>query len=116
MIFYNPIYRDNEQNESTIFFNDLLNALNSESSEEPDDDEDDDESFQIKYQNCMIKSKVNQYFSFFIKEITAFDCGEKMIDYQEYYYLDLPIFDENNCAIKIIYNALDIDTKKSYDT
>ena len=68
MIFYNPIYRDNKQHDSNIFFNDLLNALNSELSGEPDDDE----SFQIKYQNCMIKSKVNQY-----------DCGEKIIDYQE---------------------------------
>lgn len=120
MIVYNPIYKDSEQHDSTIFFNDLLNALNSELSEgsdyDEDEDDDDDESFQVKYENCINKSKVNEYFSFFIKEITEFNCGEKMIDYQEYYYLDLPIFDENNREIKDIYTAMDKYTNKSYDT
>ena len=121
MRIYNPIYSDNEQHDSTIFFNDLLNALNNELCEESNYEEEEydnissNELFQIKYQKCMSKSKVNEYFSFFIKEMTVFDCGEKMIDYEEYYYLDLPIFNERNEYIKTLKDALDNYTKKSYD-
>ena len=53
MIKYNNIYSDNAQHDSTIFFNDLLNALNFELKGNYDDDEDDDisneESFLEKY-------------------------------------------------------------------
>ena len=118
MINYNIIYSDNAQHDSTIFFNDLLNALNIELKGNYDDEDDDisnEESFLEKYEKCMSKSKVNEIFSFFIKDMTVFDCGEKMIDYTEYFYLDLPIFDENNRKISKIYDALDIYTKKSYD-
>ena len=115
---YNQIYSDCEQHDSTIFFNDLLNALNSELCEETsfyEGDDDDDELFQVKYEKCMTKSKVNEYFSFFIKEMTVFNCGEEMINYEEYYYLDLPILDEYNRKISSLDEALQKYTKKSYD-
>ena len=121
MVKYNNIYSDNEQHDSTIFFNDLLNALNDELSEETSfdgdnyDDASNDEEFQIKFAKHITKSKVNEYFSFFIKEMTVFDCGEKMVDYQEYYYLDLPIFDENNSKLSSLEEALNEYTKKSFD-
>lgn len=119
MVKYNPIYSDREQHDSTIFYNDLLNALNKElcedSSFDEDDDIDNDEEFLIKYTQHISKSKINEYFSFFIKELTVFNCGEKMVDYQEYFYLDLPIFDENNRKLKSLEEALDTYTKKSYD-
>ena len=118
MSIYNPIYSDHEQHDSTIFFNDLLNALNGELSEETsiyEEGDDDDESFQVKYEKCMSKSKINEYFSFFIKEMTVFNCGEEMIDYEEYYYLDLPILDEYNRKISSLDEALQKYTKKSYD-
>ena len=121
MVKYNNIYSDNEQHDSTIFFNDLLNALNDELSEETSidgeeyDDALNDEEFQIKFAKHITKSKVNEYFSFFIKEMTVFDCGEKMVDYQEYYYLDLPIFDENNSKLSSLEEALNEYTKKSFD-
>jgi len=120
MSMYNNIYSDNDQHDSTIFFNDLLNALNTESAEEVNSDEEDDneldeENFQIKYQKCISKSKINKYFSFFIKDLTIFGCGEESIDYQECYYLDLPIFDEKNRKIPNLEEALNIYTKKSYN-
>jgi len=122
MAIYNPIYSDHEQHDSTIFLNDLLNALNSELAEDIDDDEDEDDDsndeirFQNLYTKCMSKSKVNELFSFFIKEITCFKCKTKIIDYEEYYYLDLPIFDENNKSISNIEDALHNYIKKSYDS
>lgn len=121
MAKYNNIYSDHEQHDSTIFFNDLLNALNSELCEETSFDGDDyddisnDDEFQIKFAQHITKSKVNEYFSFFIKEMTVFECGEKMVDYQDYYYLDLPIFDENNMKLSSLEEALAAYTKKSYD-
>lgn len=121
MVKYNNIYSDHEQHDSTIFFNDLLNALNSELCEETSFDGDDyddisnDDAFQIKFVQHITKSKVNEYFSFFIKEMTVFDCGQKMVDYQEYYYLDLPIFDESNMKLSSLEEALAVYTRKSYD-
>jgi ubiquitin C-terminal hydrolase len=121
MVKYNNIYSDHEQHDSTIFFNDLLNALNEELIEEKSfdgdeyDDISNDDEFQIKYTKHITKSKINEYFSFFIKEKTIFDCGEKMVDYQEYYYLDLPIFDENNTKLLTLEEALKEYTKKGYD-
>jgi ubiquitin C-terminal hydrolase len=120
MIMYNPIYSDHEQHDSTIFLNDLLNALNSELADNTDDDSDNDSNDEIRFQNlyqkCMSKSKVNELFSFFIKEITCFDCGTKIVDYEEYYYLDLPIFNENNKVITKLEDALSNYIKKSYDS
>lgn len=121
MVIYNPIYSDHEQHDSTIFLNDLLNALNSELAEDIDDEDDDSNSndeirFQNLYAKCMSKSKINELFSFFIKEITCFKCKTKIVDYEEYYYLDLPIFDENNKAISKLEDALTNYIKKSYDS
>ena len=120
MAKYNNIYSDHEQHDSTIFFNDLLNALNKELCEETsfDGDEDEissDEDFEIKYIQHISKSKVNEYFSFYIKELTVFNCGEKMVDYEEYYYLDLPIFNEYNQKLSSLDEALENYIEKSYD-